>query len=325
MMNLKLRHIFLILSLLVCLSSIALIMVKGHPEDRVSLDSVSEIGEGFLSSVNKAGHIFVSTDDQEEMEIGDQINTKILKTQPGNQTGNALLEKYVNDVGNRVVENVKRPGIKYKFHVVEGFYPTARSVAGGHVYVTTGLIKTLKSEAELAGVLAHEITHVDAKHCFNAIQFKVQNGKIEESGYGALAEIGYDVFFKPGFSEAQEIEADAGGVYLAYRAGYHPMAIIYAFERINKDELSRSGQDNSATLVGDTMNAVGGLLVRYFSSHPPTEDRINMIKRYIADNKLMSSNQRFYIGQRNYEEKIAYKIKPYRDELKKEYVLKGAL
>ena len=103
------------------------------------------------------------------------------------------------------------------------------------------------------------------------------------------------------------------------------MAIIYAFERINKDELSRSGQDNSATLVGDTMNAVGGLLVRYFSSHPPTEDRINMIKRYIADNKLMSSNQRFYIGQRNYEEKIAYKIKPYRDELKKEYVLKGAL
>ncbi len=325
MMNLKLRDIFLILSLLACLGSIALIMVKGNPENRVSLDSISEIGEGLLSSVNKAGHIFVSTDDQEEMEIGDQINAKILKTQPGNKTSKALLEKYVNDVGNRVAENVKRPGIKYKFHVVEGRYPTARSVAGGHVYVTASLIKTLKSEAELAGVLAHEITHVDAKHCLNAIQHKVQNGRLEESGYGSLAEIGYDVFFKPGFSEAQEIEADAGGVYLAYRAGYHPMAIVYAFERINRDELLRSGRDNPATLVGDTVNAVGGLIVRYFNTHPPTEDRINKIRRYMTDNKLINSNQRFYIGQRNYEENVSYKIKPYREELKKEYVLKGVL
>ncbi len=319
MINLKPRFIFLILCVLVCLGSIVLVMVKGNPENRVSLDSVSEIAEGFLSSVNKAGNIFVSIDDEEEMEIGDEVNKKILKFQPTKQIS-PVLEKYVNDVGNKVAENVKRSGIKYKFHVVEGFFPAARSAAGGHVYVTTGLLETLKSEAELAGVLAHEITHVDAKHCINSIQLKLQNGKIEESGYNDLVDIGYNIFLRPGFSEAQEIEADTGGVYLAYRAGYHPLAIIYAFERVDRKEL-RSNQNSSATPVGDTVNAVGGLIVRYFSSHPPTEDRINKIKKYIADNKLMNSNRRFYVGQKNFEEKNAFKIKPYREEFKKDYII----
>ena len=78
-------------------------------------------------------------------------------------------------------------------------------------------------------------------------------------------------------------------------------------------------------MVDDTLNALGGLIVRYFSSHPPTEDRINKIKNYISENNLMNSGQRFYIGQKNYEEKVGYGINPYREELKKEYALKGAL
>ena len=317
----KPRYIFLIFSIVVCLASIALVMIKGNPENRVSLDSVAEIGEGFLSSMNKVGTAFTPISDEEEMEVGNKIHERLLKSRITNQPNYAVLEKYINDVGNKVAENVKRTGIKYKFHIIESFYPSACSIAGGHVYVTTSLMKTLKSEAELAGVLAHEITHVDAKHCILSIRHKIQNEKITGSEYGALVDVGYDVFFKPGFSETQEIEADAGGVYLLYQAGYHPMAIIHAFERINKDELSRSNQDNSVTVVDDTLNAVGGMILRYFKTHPPTEDRINKIKNYISDNKLMSPNQRFYIGQENFKERISSKVKRYKEEFNKDYVI----
>lgn len=325
MINLKPRFIFLILAVLACVGSIALVMVKGNPENRVSLDSVAEIGEGLLSSLGKTKNILLPITDEEEMEVGNRINERVLKSRFASKPGEMAAEKYVSDIGSKVAENVKRPGVKYKFHLVEGYYPAAFSVAGGHIYVTTGLLKILKSEAELAGVLAHEVTHIDAKHCIGSIQLTARDKSLTGPGQETLIDIGFDIFLKPGYSESQEIEADAGGVYLLYRAGYHPMAIISAFERINKDELLKSGQDNSVTLVGDTLNAVGGMVLRYFKTHPPTEDRINKIRKYISDNKLMDSNQRFYIGQRNFEEQVSYKAKQFKEELQKEYILKGDL
>ena len=318
----KPRFIFMILSLAICIGSIALIMIKGNPENRVSLDSISEMGEGLLSSISKTKNILLPMSDEEEMEVGDGIHERVIKSQFASKPGEASLERYVNHVGGKVAENVKRPGIKYKFHLIEGYYPAAFSVAGGHIYVTTGLMTTLKSEAELAGVLAHEITHVDAKHCIASIQLTARNQNTSGSGYGTLIDIGYNIFLKTGYSEAQESEADLGGVYLLYRAGYHPMAIINAFQRINKDELLRSGLDNSVTPVGDTLNAVGGMIVRYFKTHPPTEERIDKIKKYISDNKLLQRGQRFYIGQRNFQEKIARTEKRYKEELNNEYIIR---
>ncbi len=322
MMKLKPRSLVLIIGVLACLGAIALVMVKGKPENRVSLDSVSEIGEGLLSSLGKTKNILLPIGDDEEMEIGNRIHERVIKSRFASKTGEALLEKYINDVGNKVVQNVKRQGIKYRFHLVDGYYPAAFSVAGGHIYVTTGLIKTLKSEAELAGVLAHEATHVDAKHCIGSIQLSVRNQELTGTSPQTLVDVGYALFLKTGYSEAQESEADLGGVYLLYRAGYHPMAIIHAFERINKDELLRSGQDRSATMVGDTLNAVGGMVLRYFKTHPPTKDRIDKIKQYVSDNKLLNEGQRFYIGQRNFDEKKSSVEKGYKEELSAEYVIR---
>ncbi len=180
-------------------------------------------------------------------------------------------------------------------------------------------MKVLKSEAELAGVLAHEVTHVDAKHCIGSIQLTARNQYPTGSGQETLINIGLSIFLKPGYSESQEIEADAGGVYLLYRAGYHPMAIINAFERINKDELLKSGQDNSATPVGDTLNAIGGMVGRYFKTHPPTEDRINKIKQYISQKKLIDGRHRYYVGERNFEKKVPFIEARYVEEYKINY------
>jgi len=317
----KPRYIFLIVSIFICAISIAVIMIKGNPQDRADLNSVSEIGEGILHSVDKVGRIVTSVSDKEEMEIGDKIHTEILKNQVAQWVANTPLDKYVNEVGNKVAENVKRKDIKYKFHVIEGFYPNAFSLPGGHVYVTIGLIAVFRSESELASVLAHEITHIDAKHCIGVIQYKIKTEKILGPTLETFADIGYNLFLRPGFSEVQENEADVGSVYLLYKAGYHPLAMAYAFERIDKNLTSKGYNSTSATPVGDTLKATAGMIGRYFSTHPMALERIDKIKRYISDNKLIDANSRFYIGEKNYQDRISYKEKRYKEEFKKDYVI----
>jgi predicted Zn-dependent protease len=296
-------------------------MIKGNPQDRVDLNSVSEIGEGILHSVDKVGRIVTSVSDKEEMEIGDKINNEIAKNRVAEWVKDTPLDKYINDVGNKVAENVKRKDIKYKFHIIEGFYPNAFSLPGGHVYVTVGLLAVLRSEAELAAVLGHEITHIDAKHCIGVIQYKIKTEKILGSTLETFADIGYQLFLRPGFSEVQETEADVGSTYLLYKAGYHPMAIAHAFERIDKAALSKGYSNNSITPIGDTIKATAGMIGRYFASHPVAVERIDKIKRYINDHKLIGENSRFYIGEKNYEERISYKEKRFKDEFKKDYVV----
>jgi len=298
-------------------------MIKGKPTDKVSLDSVMEIGERALYDIHKVGGILTLVSDQEEMEIGDKIHEKIFGSHIAQGVQDASLNKYLDDVGSKVAENAKRKGIKYKFHVINGFYPDACALPGGHVYITVGLLMVLRSESELAGVLAHEITHVDAKHSIGAIQYKVKTQKTLGATTGDLVDIGYSLFLRPGYSEAQETEADAGSAYLLYKAGYHPMGEVYAFERIDKNAASKEYKNSSITPIGDAARAFGGIIGRYFASHPAVADRIDKIKKYIAENKLMDGNALFYIGQKNYDEKISYKEKRYKEEFKKDYIITG--
>lgn len=296
-------------------------MIKGSPKDVANLNSVMEIGEGILHSVDKLGRIATSVSDKEEMEIGDKIHQEVVKRHMGLDAKDITLDKYINDVGNKVAENVKRKDIKYKFHVLEIFYPNAFSAPGGHVYITVGLLAMLKSESELAAILAHEITHVDAKHCIGAFQYKIKTEKIVGSALEAIADIGYNLLLRPGFTEVQETEADRGGVYLLYKAGYHPMAAVHAFNRIDKDSSSKGYYNTSATPVGDTLKATAGMFGRYFNTHPMTLERIDKMKKYISDSRMIDENSRFYIGQRNYKENISYKEKRYKEEFHKDYVI----
>lgn len=175
----KPRYVFLIFSILVTIFVIILIMIKGHPPDKVSFDSLMEVFESVLHHIDKTGHILTSVTDQEEMQIGDGIADEVSKNFSFIQDKDVYLTKYIIKVGREITRNVKRENIIYKFHVVEDDYDlNAFALPGGHVYITTGLLKALKSEAELTWVLGHEITHIDAKHCIEAIQYKIAVEKI---------------------------------------------------------------------------------------------------------------------------------------------------
>jgi Putative Zn-dependent protease, contains TPR repeats len=316
------RYIFLIASILICIMSIAVIMVKGNPKDMANLDSIMEIGEGVLHSVDKVGRIATSISDNEEMEIGDKIHKEAVTGHMAEDVKDALMIKYVNEVGNRVAENVKRKDIKYKFHVIEGFYPNAFSAPGGHIYITSGLLSLLKSESELAAILAHEITHVDAKHCIGMVQYKIKTEKLIGPTLETIAGIGYKLFLRPGFTEVQETEADEGEIYLLVKGDYHPMAAVHAFERVDKTALTKAYNAQSVTPIDDTLKATAGMIGRYFTTHPESLGRIDKIKRYISNHRYITESSRFYIGQRNYKEKISCKVMRYREEFKKDYVIK---
>jgi len=316
----KQRNIIFMAGLLICIFSITLIIIKGNPQDKVSFDSISEVVESALHHADKTGHILTSITDKEEMEVGDKIYRKIHTYYKGEKFIDTPVHKYVNDLGAIVSKGVKRKDIKYKFHILNAFYPNAFALPGGHIYVTMGLIAELESEAELAFILGHEITHVDAKHCIEAIQYKIAIEKIVGVDLDTYADIGYHIFLRPGYSEPQESEADIGGVYLTYRAWYHPLAVVAVFENICKAELTRK-DNKTLTPIGDTVIAVGKMLDRYFATHPPAKDRIGKVKKYIKNNRIITEKSKFYVGQKNYIERKSRKDVKYKEEFKKDYIL----
>jgi len=252
----------------------------------------------------------------EEVKIGNGIHGRMMKNRIAKNVEGTPIQLYLNDVGAVVADNVKRTQIPYKFHIIDSSIPNAFASCGGQVYVTIGLLERLQSEAELASILGHEITHIDAKHAIGRIQHKISNGRIED-----YVDFGFSVVFQNSYSEAQEEEADLGGVYLAYKAGYHPMAVVNAFQNINSYEFKNRNRTKAITPLDETINATFGLVGRYFATHPLSPERVDKIKNYINVENFIEDHTRLYVGQRNLKEKVSFKESKYKEEFQNEYVI----
>ncbi|MBF0217866.1 MAG: M48 family metalloprotease [Candidatus Omnitrophica bacterium] len=314
----KKRFIFLGAGLAMSVAAIAAVLLHGNPEDRTDLGSIAIVGERFLYGIARAGKVLTRVSDNDEIFIGDMISKRVHSASSGVNIEDTPLQRYVDDVGSMTAANVKRKGINYRFHIVDSSRPDAFAVPGGHIYITIGLLERLKSESELAAILGHEITHVDAKHAIERIQGKIRNRGNNRPTIDDYAVTGGGMLFDNGYSEAHEDEADAGGVFLAYMAGYHPLAVINAFENIS---YGGSGGRKALTPVGDTLGAVFGLVGRYFATHPLTPERIAKIREYVREKSFIRDNSLFYIGERNYLEKLSYRQKRYKEELKKDHIV----
>jgi predicted Zn-dependent protease len=154
----------------------------------------------------------------------------------------------------------------------------AFAAPGGYVHITRGALALIKNEAELAGVLGHEIIHVTEKHTIQAIQKSkaVQMGAAETlSGSSELMQRAvnatYDNIVERGFGRAEENESDEKGVALANKAGYAPNGIVGFLTTLkdrNKDSKEKRG---------------------LFASHPETDERLGRITKQIAAQKLTAT------------------------------------
>jgi predicted Zn-dependent protease len=181
------------------------------------------------------------------------------------------LEAYVKAVGLRLVAELGATPYTFKFHIVDQSEPNAFATFGGWIYISRGLLAQMNSEAELAGVLAHEISHVTRRHHTRQVGRSVSAGLFTLPGraVGVVSENLGNAINRPietvgqvylsSYSRGQETEADEFGLALAAKAGYAPTALITALENLEKSVEFVTGEHHEAS---------------FFDSHPTTPARV---------------------------------------------------
>lgn len=245
------------------------------------------------SKVKRVADIRVSS--AEEQQIGQQVSDRIVETFGVFQ--DPAVTKYVTLVGSVLAQASPRPELPWQFVVLDTDGVNAFAAPGGYVHITRGLLGLMKNEAELAGVLAHEIVHVTEKHTIDAIQKSdALSVASEEYGSGGMAQSlvtkianqAYDDILDNKFSRDDEKESDGKGVEIANKVGYAPAGLRDALEKL------------AARNAGRTEPS--GL----FASHPALKERIAAIDRVIRDRKLTAAAT----AATRYTTHITFEVKP---------------
>ena len=223
---------------------------------------------------------------EEERAIGGSLALEVFN-RFGGPYENPALQRYLTLVGQSVVGVSDRADIPYHFAVLNTEQPNAFATPGGYVFVSVGLLRMLRNEAELAGVLGHEVAHVAKRHALKTIErSKTLQGisqlttSLLDKDPGMLASIVKEMsntLFTRGLDQEMEFEADKFGVEYAYRVGYYPGGL--------RDFLKVLAQTRPAQSI-------------FFSTHPSPQARYQRLtaqmRRY-ADATLAPVLTRRYV------------------------------
>ena len=270
----------------------------GEMDPNVSLDSARVIWADVLRDVDEFGLQATRIPAHQEMQLGAKIAEEI---QAGS-TEDPEAAKYVAAVAQQLLPFVNRKAIRYQFHVIRSPQINAFAVPGGHIYVLTGLLEFLESEAELAAIVGHEISHVDLRHCVERYQYELALKKAGAGEVGAIARMAHQ-FAAIGYTQFQELEADASGERLAIEAGYNPDAAAAVFQRM-KVKFGETAAAPATTPLGEAGHAVEEALGAYFQTHPHSEERARQLSSMVAKNHGSLAGRVFYTGVQNYKERI---------------------
>jgi predicted Zn-dependent protease len=282
----------------------------GDRSPDVSLASVREIWADVLRDADQVGLKVTRVSIAEEMGIGVEMNStmNLGATDPE-------AERYVSAVAARMLPYIRRKDIHYTFHVVESPEVNAFALPGGQIYVLRGLLDFMQSESELAAILGHEITHVDLRHCIERYQYGAALKKAGVGDLRVLADIAHGLV-AIGYSQYQELEADAQGERLAIEAGYDPEAAIKVFHRMQR-HFGEGEATAPATPAGEVTQSIGQMIGSYFRTHPASRDRERDLTALVANNRRRLAGRAFYVGVKNLHERVSRTEKEYPDETRK--------
>ena len=208
---------------------------------------------------------------EEERRIGAQEHPRLVKALGGLYDDPAL-QRYVAALGRRVQQTTEQPEPPFTFVVLDSPEANAFALPGGYIHVTRGLMALANDEAELAGVIAHEIGHVTARHSAERYSHGVVAGLgaallgaiIDSDGDSDFAELAAGAYVK-GYSRSQELQADMLGVRYLSRSGFDATAMSSFLETMGAE-----------TALGRMMAGARGeeAPVGLFASHPRTADRV---------------------------------------------------
>lgn len=208
-------------------------------------------------------------DEKEEIAVGREIAGRMLGAAP--LVADAELQAYVNRVGRWVASQTERADLPWRFAVIDSDAINAFAAPGGHVLITRGLYELLDSEAQLAGVLGHEIGHVVRRHHVTVMQksaalsagANIAGARARNTLVDSLIGTGAEVMAR-GLDKSAEFEADAVGVVLAARAGYSPYGLVEVLHKL----AARSAGDASLALL--------------FKTHPQPGERLAQLGDLLA-------------------------------------------
>ncbi len=197
-------------------------------------------------NLKTAKQAITPADLQQEEDIGAAAAATLLGA--SKPITNAAVQDYVNKVGLWVALQSDRPDLPWHFAVVDSDDIDAFAAPGGYVFLTRGLLLHMHNEAELAGVLGHEITHVVLKHHLNELQraarldlaTQAAQAGVQSQGYNSsLDQAAFDKvsnatrnLYSTGLDKGDEFDADRAGVVLAARAGYDPYGLLAVLQTL---------------------------------------------------------------------------------------------
>ena len=227
--------------------------------------------------------------DADEIEIGKGVAANLLGAAP--PVNDAKLQAYVNRVGQWIAMHSDRPNLPWHFAVVDTDGVNAFATPGGYIFITRGMLLRMRDEAELAGVLAHEITHVVERHALKTMRKGNLAGLAgdalgkyaEKKGADELTRIvsaGTEIYAR-GLDKEDEFAADRAGVVIAARAGYDP----YGLPSVLQTLASINPKDDAVSLM--------------FKTHPDSGTRLELVSNSMEGRLDKYANQsrvesRFY-------------------------------
>jgi len=230
------------------------------------------------------------------------------------------INDYVNLLGQKIARNSDAE-VPFIIKVIDSPDLNAFSLPGGFLYVDKGLIMEVDSEAELAGLMAHEIAHVAARHASRSATRRYAWNMLSipliylggPAGFGIkqVAGIGVPLTFKK-FDRDAEIEADLLGIEYQYAAGYDPQAFLEALEKLQSKENQRRARMAKVPVVNFlTKVPLHGQIARAYANYPSTEERIQRVQTEIST--LLPRRNAYILDTSEFQEvkaKLAWADRP---------------
>jgi predicted Zn-dependent protease len=228
--------------------------------------------------------------ESQEIAMGQQADSQVVASL--GLYPNSALQRYVQKLGAKLAKTSERPDLPWTFRVVDDPVVNAFALPGGFIYVTRGLMTYVENEAQLSGVIGHEIGHVTAQHTMHSMstqqvtQLGVTAGMMIEpklQKYGQYVNAGLGLLYLK-FSRDDESQADHLGLRYMVRAGNNPQQMVQVFDMLNRISQASGG---------------GGRLPEWLETHPDPANRSEAFQKEIDTLKVnlssLSVNQNSYL------------------------------
>ncbi len=228
---------------------------------------------------------------QQEIHVGRQYSPEIQK-QLGGPIDNPQIQSYIAGIGAKIARVSHMPDLEFHFTAVNDKSVNAMALPGEYIFITRGMLQNIRTEAQLAAILAHETVHVTARHSADAMSKQiglnillsaVTSEKTSQT-LVSVAELGTQILSLK-YSRTAEYEADTFGLDYMAKAGYNPSAMVELMEILESQNSARS--------------------IEFFSTHPSPANRKEKIRAHITS---LSPSDELETGQADYKKNVLEKL-----------------